>query len=335
MLSSRLCVFAVLTGLAAPAAFCANIDAIYSFGDSLSDTGNDFIATSGATPGAPYVAGRFSNGPIWLDDLAASLGVPIVPSLLGGTNFAYGGAESGLSPVHPTLSPIDLLGPTGQIAQFTAAHPTADPSALYTIWIGSNDLDDVLLSGAGPAQIGADIGAIISNIDTSILDLATLGAQHFLVVTVPDLGLTPAASALGPAAVAGASAVSGLFDEILVNGAGPFPSLATLASGLDLRVLETYSLLDTIVANGAAFGFTNTTDPCLTGEVNYAGGTPCSTVLAQQNQFVFWDSKHPTSATGAIVADAALAVLSPEPASWLTLAGGLIAILALSKRFVE
>ena len=64
-----------------------------AFGDSLSDTGNDLIAFGSPQP--PYYQGRFSNGPNWIDDLAAKLGVPDPqPSLAGGTNYAYGGATA-------------------------------------------------------------------------------------------------------------------------------------------------------------------------------------------------------------------------------------------------
>ena len=53
-------------------------DHMVVFGDSLSDTGN---------------AGRFSNGPVWVEQLAASLNIALEPSLMGGTNFAIGGAK--------------------------------------------------------------------------------------------------------------------------------------------------------------------------------------------------------------------------------------------------
>src|SRR3954468_5021943 len=48
------------------------------FGDSLSDTGN---------------AGRFSNGPVWVEYLADRLGLTLSPSQRGGSNFAVGGAR--------------------------------------------------------------------------------------------------------------------------------------------------------------------------------------------------------------------------------------------------
>jgi phospholipase/lecithinase/hemolysin len=39
---------------------------IYSFGDSLSDVGNTFLATGGARPANPYADGQYSNGPNWV-----------------------------------------------------------------------------------------------------------------------------------------------------------------------------------------------------------------------------------------------------------------------------
>jgi phospholipase/lecithinase/hemolysin len=67
-------------------------DNLYVFGDSYCDVGNIFAVTGGAEPAAPYYNGRFSKGPIWLDHIAGFLGVPLAPSLLGGTDYAFGGA---------------------------------------------------------------------------------------------------------------------------------------------------------------------------------------------------------------------------------------------------
>src|SRR5215217_7794985 len=53
-------------------------DHVVVFGDSLSDAGN---------------AGRFTNGPVWVEYLAQKLGLPLNPARAGGTNFAVGGAR--------------------------------------------------------------------------------------------------------------------------------------------------------------------------------------------------------------------------------------------------
>jgi len=111
------------------------IDAIYAFGDSLSDVGNIYayssVNTPPAYPAAPYVNGQFSNGNVWVQDLAGDLGLaPLTPSLLGGTDYAVGGAETSVTPFNLPTSAAgsDLL--TAQLPLFESAHATADPNAL-------------------------------------------------------------------------------------------------------------------------------------------------------------------------------------------------------------
>jgi phospholipase/lecithinase/hemolysin len=295
-----------------------SIDGIYAFGDSLSDVGNIYAATGGAAPAAPYANGQFTNGNVWVQDLASDLGIaPLKPSLLGGTDYAYGTAESGVTPFNTSAANTDLIGATGQLAQFQATNVTADPNALYTIWIGSNDLSDIL-TGQLPSQYGGDIGAVVGNIYSAVSTLAGMGARNFLILTVPDLGETPEVLAGGPAESAGASFLSASFDTALTNG---IPGLAA-ADSVNISLLNTYALLDTIVANPASYGFSNVTQPCLTGEVNYAGGTPC----ANPSQYLFWDQLHPTAAGHEIVADEALALVTPEPTSISLIAVGLIGL---------
>lgn len=307
--------FAALALLAAPALSQATpaYDQIYAFGDSLSDVGNIYTATGGTEPGAPYANGQFSDGSVWVQDLAKDLGLaPLKASLLGGTDYAYGGAETGTTPVH-TANATDL---SSQLLQFGEAHATADPNSLYTIWIGSNDLRSIL-SGAPESQWAADTAAVVVNIDKAITTLADDGAKNFLVLTVTDLGKTPAAAAGGSAAQAASSELAASFDQLLVDGAGSIPSLAEIASAnsLHLNVLDTYALIDEAVGDPAKYGFTNVTQPCLTGAVNYAGGTVCST----PDSYLFWDELHPTAVGHELVAGAALAALQgtsvPEPAT--------------------
>lgn len=321
--------------LVAPAAHADTFDAIYSFGDSLSDVGNDFTLTGGVYPASPpYVNGQFSNGNVWVQDLAGDLGLPaLTPSVLGGTDYAYGGADTAVSSYGSAPALTDLLGPTGQIAQFEAANPTADPNALYTIWVGSNDLLGVLTSGASPLQAAADAAAVAENIDTAINDLAASGAKDFLVLTVPDLGITPEVQADGPAATAAASALAAEFDSTLVNGGGSVSSLSALAAtdSVDISVLNTYSLLDAVVGSPAAYGFTNVTSPCYTGTVEgFADSSDPGTVCPNPSQYLFWDSLHPTAAADELIADGAVGALAaPEPSSLLMLGPALAAVMFL------
>ena len=303
------------------------ISSIYAFGDSLSDAGN--IKAALGYPSAPYVNGHFTNGQVWVQDLAASLGLaPLSASLAGGNDFAVGGAQSGTSPVH-AASVGDL---PWQLAAFHAVNPVADPNALYTLWIGGDDVRAILAANPSAGQAAIDVASSVVNIDTAIATLAGYGAKNLLVVTVPDVGKTPEASATGPLGAATASALAASFDSLLLNGSSTagIPSLAGLATldSLNLKVLDSYSLIDTIVAQPAQFGFADVTHQCLVGAVNFAGGAVC----ANPNQFLFWDYIHPTAAGHAIVAADAFQVLVPEPATVTMIGFSVLALFAVRRR---
>lgn len=96
----------VAIGLAAsPTAAEAMPSTLYVFGDSLSDNGNLYAYTGQANPATgglaipvapPYAQGRFTNGPTYAERLWDALGFAgdLAPALLGGTNYAVGGARS-------------------------------------------------------------------------------------------------------------------------------------------------------------------------------------------------------------------------------------------------
>ena len=100
------------------------------FGDSLSDVGNVWIYLGHTEPLPPYWEGRYSNGPLWVEDLAAPLNVPVpTPYLAGGTDCAVGGATTDAN-FPNVLYVVNLyLGqvPGGQV----------DPHALYVVWAGA------------------------------------------------------------------------------------------------------------------------------------------------------------------------------------------------------
>jgi phospholipase/lecithinase/hemolysin len=106
-----------------------------------------------------------------------------------------------------------------------------------------------------------------------------MGAENFLILTVPDLGKTPESLAVGPADSAGASFLSSSLDTALTSG---IPGLA-VADSVHISVLDT-SPCSTRLWRIRRVRFHQPTQPCLTEEVNYAGGTPC----ANPSQYLFW-----------------------------------------------
>jgi len=272
-------------------------DALYAFGDSLSDAGNVYVATGQREPiSPPYAQGRFTNGKIWLQDLAATLSLPLVrPQLLGGTDFAVGGAETGPTPVHKA-NVTDL---PAQLAFFAAKVPQPRPDALYAVWIGSNDLFDILAApGLTPAQGEADARKAIANITAFVGAIAAAGAQHVVVLDAPDLGQTPQIRELGPAAQTAASALAAYFDRTLASDL----TTLNLALGLDLHIVDTFTAIDAAVADPAAFGFTNVLDPCWTGGFTQRNGKLCAIRRLAEDGHLFWDHIHPTARGHALVA---------------------------------
>lgn len=311
------------------------------FGDSFSDTGNGdilapFFGALDQTPTPPFFPGRASNGLVWVDYLAAALGRPLgaVPSLAGGSNYAIGTARTGFT---GTLglplgirSQVALFGGVSPIPGIPAAPHAGDPTGLYVLFGGSNDVFDAALLGSA-AQQAIALNAAVDNLAIAATQLYGAGARTFLVPNVPNVGLAPLAAGTPLSPLLGA--LSAQFNTLL--GA----RLAALGAGLPgstfyglrLDTLFENILLD-VAQGGARYGLTNATVPCLPG-YGPPGAPSCAVSL-------FADGEHPTTAVHALIADAAYArvvngvdvAAVPEPATVVLLGGGLCVLAAGAAR---
>jgi outer membrane lipase/esterase len=153
----------------------AGFSGLYVFGDSLSDSGNNAVvlapnvtpvAISGNSfiPFFPYASGRYTNAQVWAQILASSLGLSAAPSLLGGTDYAFGGARTG--PV------TDLLPPSieAQVAIFLSQHGGVAPrDALYVVEGGGENARDAL---AAIGNCGGSLFCVSTIIQSTAADLA-------------------------------------------------------------------------------------------------------------------------------------------------------------------
>jgi phospholipase/lecithinase/hemolysin len=271
--------------------------ALYVFGDSLSDAGNDYAFTLGHVPvSPPYSDGRFTNGPVWAQDLGSQLGLSVKPSLIGGTDFAYGGAETGPTPSHQA-TPIDL---NAQLLQFQAQDPQPPANALYAVWIGSNDVLDALAHGGGDTI--ANVQAAVGNEMQFLYGLVGEGARDLLVLNVPDLGKVPDVAAEGPAYAAQASSLSSYYDTLLANDLAAFE---VTNPAVNITSVDTFSLLDEAASDPAAFGFSNVTTPLWSGNLtDPQSGTLATPDPQGQAGYLFFDGLHPTVQGHAAIADA-------------------------------
>lgn len=299
----------IMIGIALKIAVAQPYSNIFVFGDSLSDTGNILIATEENIPvSPPYFMGRFTNGPVWVEGLAERFGLQVSPSLAGGTNFAFGGAETGQEVEERFEAEVHVLIPSLrlQVLNFLASgfidtpFGGADADALYIVWGGPNDLRKVVM--AGTTDPDAEAQTVVNNLAAAIRQLADAGAKIFLVPNLPNLGQTPESRVLGPEAMALVTDLSIRFNTALKI------ALDTIEMASDVTIfrLDVFTLLEEAVTDPAAFGFTNVTDPCLTGGP-FIGGIPC----AMPEVHLFWDAIHPTTAAHAILADHAFMVTAP------------------------
>lgn len=281
MRNSIFALTAILSCLVPFSAVAQSIQGITTFGDSLSDNGNTFRSTARfIPPSPPYFNGRFTNGPVWVEDLAAQLNVTTTS-----TNFAFGGATSGTA---NTVLPF-LPGVTTQINTFLQASPTVDPNRAYVVWAGANDY----LGGGG-----TNPAVPVTNISTALQRLTAAGARTLIVPNLPDLGTIPAGSS-DPLQSAALSQISAGHNQGL-NAA--LRSLAQSNPDVNIIPIDIAALFATARTDPARFGFTNVTQPCL----NLAAGTICP----NPNQFLFWDQLHPTAAGHTIIAQYAFDVLT-------------------------
>ena len=282
------------------------------FGDSLSDNGNNRIAGLYApaqvipdntyVPTSTYLSGTYSNGPVWASDFAAMIGVPLLPSLAGGGDFAFGGATMGTPGPGPDGFPYSLLAQAGQYLGATGN--VAPSTALFVVAGGGNDVRAALDAIRGGADIGATVAAtaasFAANVGTIVDQLQAAGAQHIIVWDTPNVGLAPAV-------IAGGGATLGTFLAGTMNVA-----LATRLGGeAGVTTFDIFGLGTAIALQPALYGFTNVSDAC--GAI----------ALANCDQYAYWDGIHPTAAAHRVIAEAFAITAVPEPETWLLFVAGL------------
>jgi phospholipase/lecithinase/hemolysin len=301
---------------------------IYAFGDSLSDAGNLSISTSLAgetTPVSPpyykeqygSISGNvFSNGPTWVQDLSIALGLgTLAPSLAGGTDFAFGGAETGSTPQNADLPAYAAISLPAQLSEFQTQVPKPSANALYTLSVGANDIDDILATTTLTAQQQTtDVDDAVANEIAFVNHLVGDGAKNLLVLDVPDLGKIPEITeGLDDGSDTPSAAYDALASQLSSEYDTTLNSQLAAITGADVHVVNAYNLLDEAIADPAAYGLTNVTTPVWDGNFTSAGsGTLAATTAAAQDQYLFFDTYHPTETGHEAIAAAASTALSGE-----------------------
>ncbi|MFM7642140.1 MAG: SGNH/GDSL hydrolase family protein [Cyanobium sp.] len=289
------------------------------FGDSLCDTGNArALLGDRAFPCPPHWANRRCNVPLWVEGLAAGLGLPpLLPSMEGGTNHAFGGARSG-----PGLSPKGVPNLLTQVEAFASRDQPASQASNATLAVLRAGANDYLDAPPGPA-VGEAVNA---HLLAAVHALADRGLRRFLVPDELPWGFSPIE--LPGIGEPERRAINGL---IVRQNNALRQELADLAARRGLVVLqpEFHRLLVEVRAQPEAWGFREIRQPALTAAgsgpsgallagpqgVVLAGPQECSPpssepAVPDASGFLWWDAwGHLTSAFHRHLAERALGVL--------------------------
>ena len=292
----------------------------YVLGSSLADTGNQCAARpSECLPTPPAYQQLDTNGPVWVTTVAARYGASANPSLKGGTNFAYADARTGVVPNDGTNAPSPAIAPS--LVQQTEsllsrAGYAVNPQNLVILDAGgafANNTEAALGLAVGNLANAKTIAtntvvAAVTDVVGVMIRLSAAGAREIVVLNSPNISATP--KAVAAAKALNNPLVTTLLLEMAVgfnqNLAAQINALKATTPGLNVYVIDAFTLQSKAQANPAAYGFDYADRPCFLQATATTPQFLCSTDPAVQNKYFFWDEQHPTYATGQLIAKAAI-----------------------------
>lgn len=334
-------VFVFCFGFCSTFMSCESINglrAMFVFGDSLLDPGNDEkLITLARADRPPYgrdlsnhrPTGRFCNGLLSSDILASLAGLPYPPAyllekdnIMSGTSFASSGAGIMNLTGYQLLQRIDFFQQVvffSDVRRQLAARLGAQQAsvlvsrALFLVCLGNNDY----LTGYFGNPVGLSPmqrkyspdqfrSLLISIFEQNLLELYSLGARKFALVSLSAIGCIPLELLLTRSRDGRCNSV--INDEVRrFNAALQALSekLQATLSDAHFTYLNAFDVIYAIIENPVAHGFEYGSIACC-GAGPYRG-VPCyqaiSSVCENASQYVFWDFAHPTQAINAVIAN--------------------------------
>jgi len=234
------------------------------FGDSLSDNGNLFDLIG--QPAPPAWEGRASNGPTYAEQLAKMLHMRLDDRAFAAAEASDASPPVLIDPATGHALPINL---SNQLAGYIAdLHGHQAPhNTTVLINIGSNDYQGFLQSNLpkNPQTIQAEVQNVVGSIAQAIDTLTHAGVEKIVLFTLPDFGITPAAQAQGPEAVAFAHALDVANNTALTQMAASHPNV---------QVVDVFQLSEAFFADPHSFGFSANLNQTWVGQLAAAGSHP-------------------------------------------------------------
>lgn len=270
--------WAGLVGLVCSTSAAPPYEALYAFGDSLTDTGRD------PAPDIGYYERRYSNGPLWVEYLSTRLGFPYDAA----KNFAESGART------------DQL--LEQVMAFTPA--TNIDQSLFVPWAGGNDFiqryDEFGIDDNAWDQFTTSMAANLSN---AVVRLVAVGARSILVPNTVDVSDIPTFNKF-PGEFR--SYLRSKVTQFNTKLAAAMDQIRAAHPAITLVLFDFYARTKDLLANYRAYGFTE----------KDVGALDDFTLFDKSfdgpgRNYVFWDIIHPTTKAHGIIADWYHAAVAP------------------------
>ncbi|XP_024963858.1 GDSL esterase/lipase At1g71691-like [Cynara cardunculus var. scolymus] len=309
------------------------VPAMFVFGDSLIDNGNNNDLTSFAKANYfPYgidfnggPTGRFSNGYTMVDEIAELLGLPLIPAyseasnsgdqMLHGVNFAS--AASGILDITgrnfvgriPFNQQIDNFeNSLDRITDNSGATDVAQmlSRSIFFVGMGSNDYLNNYLMPNYPTRNeynGQQFADLLSHeYTTQLTKLYNLGARKFVLAGIGMMGCIPSILAQGTTGKCSED-VNKLVLPFNANMRNMIDNLSTNLPGSKFVFIDVHNMFQDILSNARSYGFRVLNRGCCGIGRNRGQITclPFQTPCPNRNEYLFWDAFHPTEAVNVLM----------------------------------
>ncbi|XP_062204806.1 GDSL esterase/lipase At4g16230-like [Phragmites australis] len=308
------------------------VPAVYVFGDSLVDAGNNDFLPAPAPKAVPpngvdlprevlRRTGRFTNAYNLADIIAQFVGFKMSPPAYlsltplsslylfrgqGGANYASGG--SGILDItgNGTITlreQVQLFAKTKAriIRAALVGRERLDDlvaRSLFVISAGGNDFGAFDHGGVPISEAPAFIAGMVATYLEYINELYKLGARRLALLDILPVGCLPsqrATTANGECSASGNS-LSQLFNALLRNEMAK--AVAASMPGLKYSIASVYNTFSDMIANPTLAGLRDVETACcgggkLNGEVDCTVG---ACLCSDRDEYLFWDKVHGTQA---------------------------------------
>ncbi|KAF9600783.1 hypothetical protein IFM89_012522, partial [Coptis chinensis] len=302
-----------------------NVPAIFAFGDSILDAGNNhFIKNSTVQADFPpygqsffhHPTGRFTNGRTVVDFISQYLSIDLQkPTLeaemeiVNGTRKDYPSngvnfASAGSGVLNLTNKDLGVMSIQDQLQLFkdsiklNKTNASLVQHSLFLFESGSNDIFNFFLYFDPKLDPEAFVQAMLAEVQTFIEEIYRLGARRIAIFSLGPVGCVPARVNLAEAPI---PRCYGKMNKMVKSyNVG----LENLVKDMPIKYPGTvgvygaiYNIVQLFNSDPKRYGFSNTTSACC-GAGTLGGFVQCGTgefkMCENPNEFLFWDYFHPS-----------------------------------------